>query len=70
MCVKMRWGGGGREQVLKYDELPAVLSPLFSAGVQANEQYGEQFVIMFTLIMTQLKMVGPIHRHTRVQLVL
>ena len=29
-----------------------------SAGVQANEKYGEQFVIMFTLIMTQLKMVG------------
>ena len=30
---------------------------LLAAGVQANEQYGEQFVIMFSLIMTQLKMV-------------
>ena len=31
--------------------------PLPPAGVQANEQYGEQFVVMFSLIMTQLKMV-------------
>ena len=42
--------------------LPLNLSTiLFSssspAGVQANEQYGEQFVVMFTLVMTQLKQV-------------
>ena len=34
-----------------------LFSPSSSAGVQANEQYGEQFVVMFTLVMTQLKQV-------------
>lgn len=39
------------------------LFPL-AAGVQANEQYGEQFVIMFSLIMTQLKMVQSMQCNT------
>jgi hypothetical protein len=34
-----------------------------AAGVQANDKYGEQFVIMFTLIMTQLKMVRNVVVH-------
>ena len=30
------------------------------AGIQANDQYGEQFVVMFTLVMNQLKQVSEI----------
>lgn len=35
------------------------------AGIQANDQYGEQFVVMFTLVMNQLKQMLPLSTNIR-----
>ena len=31
----------------------------FPASIQANDRYGDQYAVMFSLVMTQLKQVKP-----------